>query len=278
MRTNSYDAESWVYLSALLGREEAIIGFTSFIEILEFRLFVARIGFTARTTASGKVLCGKGWGGYVHLDKLGHVLGQLDAWRDDRVRRHVQTNVETAIEAFVSMIVATGDAMKAAALDVLDDLEARTHQVVDTVTRAREILRAAGAKEIEAQAAVDATRLGDVTHAANADASKASLDGVRRLAASARETIRDALDTLSTPQAALQRLLDDSVIAAEWQRVVAEAAQARLPVEEVRKRLEAMQPWHLTVWQEHADKRECFQRMNRQLVVARQLGTAGRVA
>jgi hypothetical protein len=274
-RTSSYDADSWRYLSVLLAREDPITGFDTFSEVLEFELRIAGVGFPARTTSRGAVRCGKGWGGYVHVDKLGKLLGEIDAWREDGVRRRTRSNANAVIDAFVSVIIATGDAARTEAFDAVAHLEDRTRSVADTVTKARAMLRDASAREVEAQGAFDVARLG-ADGEQNPDASKldAALAIMRRRAASVRTTIRESIGSLSAPQAAVLRLLDDAAVSDEWRRVESEAAAAHLSFQDIRARLEALQPWHLTAWQEHPDKRELFQRMNRQLVVARRLGTA----
>ncbi|MBV8368528.1 MAG: hypothetical protein JO036_06280 [Candidatus Eremiobacteraeota bacterium] len=83
-RTRNYDDETWTRLSDALQRVHPVCGFADFIAIIRFDVSIAEVSFPVRSSSSGAVRCGRGWGGFVSLEKIGLRLGEIDHYLEQR--------------------------------------------------------------------------------------------------------------------------------------------------------------------------------------------------
>lgn len=266
-RARIFDAEIWGHLTSQLEREDPVDGFSALLEILEFELDVAGIRFPVRSTATGKVLCGHGVGGYVSQDRLENVLAELDTWYTSAAQREV-------VRRFVEVRVAAANFVRQAALDAIDLLERRTSTVVETVTRANNLIREVTMQELDAEAAAIASRLdGKKGQRAAQDASE-TIRNARRRVEEARSVIADALASLAPIETEVRNRMDDAEVWAAWKKVAEDANSAGLPLSDVKTALETARAWNLTPWQQHAEKRELFRRLDEQTMVAQRLSVS----
>ena len=286
-RTSGYDAAAWSHLTVALLRTAPITGFADFIETILYELEIAGVVFPARSTAASVVRCGGGWGGYIRLDGLGRVLGPLDVWLVERAQRTAEEQAEAALDAFVFDELQCADEAASEANKAVAELELRTDEAANAVTKARSISREVSARRDVVESNLDELHAAESENEPDAKGAKRAAR-IRRLERelldlrarqdAAEEASAGAFTALSVARAHVNYQLGDQIVTAARARVRDEAAYAGLDVDEVMRRLGKLHYWHLSTAREHAEKGTLVARAERQMALIAELKTAGGTA